>query len=93
MRLVINKLSGLENQKDVVLATEQACMSLPMCQAHQLKAQVAGITKSAKSPKQNITKKERQALVELRKEKDIMILPANKGKETVIKDTDEYEQK
>jgi len=49
--------------------------------------------KSAKLLKPNITKKERQALVELRKEKSVMILPADKGKATVIMDTGDYEQK
>ncbi len=46
-----------------------------------------------KSLKPNITKKERQAYVVLRKEKSIMILPANKRKATVMKDTGEYEHK
>ena len=49
--------------------------------------------KSAKLPKPNITKKERQALIESRKEKSIMILPADNGKATFIMGTGEYEQK
>ena len=44
-----------------------------------------------KSRKPSITKKERQAYVERRKENNILILPANKGKEQVKKDTGEYE--
>ena len=79
--------------EDFVVATEQACRYLPIDKADQLRAQVAGVMKSAKLPKPNITKKERQALIELRKEKSIMILPADKGKATVIMDTGEYEQK
>ena len=59
----------------------------------QLRAQVADVMKSAKLLKPNITKKERQALVEQRKEKSIMILPAAKGKAKAIMDTDESEQK
>ena len=79
--------------EDFVVATEQACHSLPIDKADQLTAQVAGVMKSPKLPKPNITKKERQALIELRKEKSVMILPADKGKATVIMDTGEYEQK
>ena len=79
--------------EDVVVATEQACRSLPIDKADQLRAQVADVMKSAKLPTPNITKKERQALVELRKEKSIMIPPADKGKATVIMDTGEHEQK
>ena len=65
----------------------------PIDKPDQLLAQVAGVMKSAKLPKLNIIKKEQQALVELRKEKSIMILPTDKGKATVIMDTGEYEQK
>ena len=54
--------------EDFVVATEQACRSLPIDKADQLRAQVAGVMKSAKLPKPNITKKERQALIELRRE-------------------------
>ena len=49
--------------------------------------------KSATFLKPNITKKERQALVEQRKEKSIKILPADKGKATSIMDTNECEKK
>ena len=79
--------------EDFVVATGQACRSLPIDKADQLIAQAPGVMKSAKLPKPNITKKERQALVKSRKEKSIMILPADKGKATVIMDTGEYEQK
>ena len=61
--------------------------------ADQLRTQVAGVMKSAKLPKPNITKKEREALVELSKEKSLMILPADEGKVTAIMDTGEYEYK
>ena len=54
---------------------------------------MAGILKTTKLPKPNINWKERQALAELKKEKSIIILPADKGKATVVMDTDEYEQK
>ena len=49
--------------------------------------------KSAKVPEQNVTKEERQAIKTLKKNKDIMILPADKGKSTVVMDTMDYEEK
>ncbi len=49
--------------------------------------------KAAILPKPKITKKGRQPLVELRKEKSIMIISADKGKAIVIMETGEYEQK
>ena len=54
---------------------------------------MAGIMKTAKLPRPNTNRKERQALAELKIEKSIMILPADKDKSTVLTDTDEYEQK
>ena len=42
--------------EDFVVATEQACRSLPIDKADLLRAQVAVVMKSAKLPKPNITK-------------------------------------
>ena len=50
--------------EEFVVDTEQACRSLPIDKADQV---AVSILKSAKLPKSNITKKERQALVELTK--------------------------
>ena len=44
----------------------------------ELRARVTGVLKSAKPPKSNITKEERDALSELRKDNKITILPADK---------------
>ena len=52
-----------------------------------------GTLKSAKPPESNITKEERQAIKQLQKEKSIQILAADKGRATVIMDTDEYNNK
>ena len=49
--------------------------------------------KSAKPPTSNISAKERQAIGELKKEESIIILPANKGRATVILDKEEYDEK
>ena len=58
-----------------------------------LRAEIAGVLKSAKIPKSNITKEEREALNQLRKDKDIIIMGADKGRSTVITAKDEYKEK
>ncbi|KAJ0059974.1 hypothetical protein NL108_017154, partial [Boleophthalmus pectinirostris] len=57
---------------------------------------VTGILKTAKLPRSNITKEERKAINHMRKDNTITILPADKGRTTVILDqeyTKTYEQK
>ncbi|XP_014676727.1 PREDICTED: uncharacterized protein LOC106816618 [Priapulus caudatus] len=46
----------------------------------------------AKPPKPNITKEEKSAIFKLKREPSIMILPADKGKATVVVDKDDYEK-
>ena len=79
--------------EEFVVAAEQATWSLPQEQKDKLRADVTGVLKSAKVPKQNITRQERTALKGLQKEKSITILPADKGKATVIMETREYQEK
>ena len=76
-----------------ILPTELACKHLPQADGVQLRSKVASVLKSAKVPEQNVTKEERQAIKDLKKNKDIMILPADKGKSTVVMDVTDYEQK
>ena len=47
----------------------------------------------ARPPKRNIDKAEEQALKELKEDKDIVILKADKGNCTVIMDRPDYDQK
>ena len=51
------------------------------------------ILKDAKPPPSNLTKNERDAIQSLKKNNDIVILPADKGKCTVVMDKEEYIQK
>ena len=50
----------------------------------QLRGKVTSALKSSKPPQQNISKDESQAIKDLKKAQDIIILPADKGKSTVI---------
>ncbi|XP_072039173.1 uncharacterized protein [Amphiura filiformis] len=78
--------------KEFVLATELACKHLPQDDRIQLRAKVASTLKSSKVPEQNITKEERKAIKELKQAEDIIILPADKGKSTVVLDKDKYDE-
>jgi len=55
--------------------------------------EVLSALRSAKCPKPNLSRQELQALTDLKRNSDIMILPANKGRATVILDKVEYEEK
>jgi len=80
-------------EEEYIVATKKACKMLSTAEGEQLRAQVAGALNQAKRPKSNISKGERQALRTLAKEKSVAILPADKGKATVIMDAAEYEEK
>ncbi len=54
--------------------------------------EIAGILKTAKLPPSNINKQEAKAIKALAKNKDITILPTDKGRTTVIMDMEEYEK-
>ncbi len=78
---------------EYIVACETACSKLPAEEAQNLRAEIAGMLKSSKPPKSNISKEERVALNELKKAKEIMVMGADKGKCTVIQNTSEYESK
>ncbi|XP_064462023.1 uncharacterized protein LOC135372308 [Ornithodoros turicata] len=54
---------------------------------------VIGILQNANLPPKNITKAEQNALKDLRNDDTIVILPADKGKATVILNRDDYDNK
>ena len=85
------------NQQSVVdeyiVACEKACWKLPTGEAAQLRSEIVGTLKSSKTPKANVSKEERTAIKQLQKVKSITILPADKGRATVILDSSDYENK
>ena len=74
---------------DFIVATAQ----LPGKDKNKLRNEVAGLLCSFNPPLSNIAKEERKALEDLKKVSSITILPANKGKCTVVMDKEEYEKK
>ena len=78
---------------DVIVATESACKDLPDKTAAELRARVVNIVKTSKPPASNITRGERSAIKELRNDDSIEIIPADKGRATVVIDKTVYEEK
>jgi hypothetical protein len=79
--------------KDYIVSTEIACRNLPAAKAQSLRSEVVKCVRKAKPPKSNIKSSERKALFELKKDKNIIILPADKGRATVVLNTSDYESK
>ncbi|KAI8487847.1 hypothetical protein Bbelb_342950 [Branchiostoma belcheri] len=80
---------------DIVTETESAIRRarLPQRQAEALRTKVATTLKVSKPPASNITREERTALKDLATNQDILILPADKGRCTVVLDREQYDRK
>ena len=79
---------------EYITAIEMACRNLAKGQALCRRAEaIEEISKERPPPNSNLSKDEWKALNELKKDNDIMILPADKGKCLVVMDTEEYIQK
>lgn len=79
--------------EDFILATELACekyRTKKEKQHYAMRLQV--FLKTARPPPSNITKEEARAIKSLTRNKEITILPADKGRATVILDTEKYEE-
>ena len=58
-----------------------------------IRSRIASTLQSASLPDNNLTNDERQALKRLKTDKDIVILPADKGRVTVVMDQTDYHDK
>ncbi|XP_078347130.1 uncharacterized protein LOC144632375 [Oculina patagonica] len=80
--------------EDIVAATELACTQLKdKSQAESLRNEVVKIISKSKPPRSNISKAEREAIKYLAKDDSIVILPADKGRTTVILNKQDYHTK
>lgn len=80
--------------EEIITATEMACKNLDELKAASLRSEVArSVKRKKKFKKRNVPYEELKALQELKKDADIMILPADKGRATVILDKIDYENK
>ena len=85
-----HKLKGMG---DIVLATEEACTDLDEEKAAGLRSEVAKTVKWSKPCRSNICSEERKVLLDLKFNKNVRILPEDKGKATAILHTSDYQKK
>ena len=76
-----------------IASIEQACTQLKQGEAEELRGEVKTILKKIQPPKSNITREEQKALAELRKDKNRIILTADKGVSMVVMDREDYIRK
>ena len=70
---------------------EKGLKSIPPESAQAIGHKVVGILGKTKPPPNNISMAESQALKVLRNNADIVILPADKGRATVVLDNHDYD--
>ena len=75
---------------DYITAIETVCSKLKEEDAAELREEINGILKKGRIPKPNLDKEERLALHQLRKDKDRIILTADKGITMVVLDKEDY---
>ena len=78
---------------DYIRAIESVCHKLTDQDAEELRADINTLLRRAQAPKPNLNKEEIKALVELRKDKDRLVLTADKGVAMVVLDKEDFIQK
>ena len=71
-------------------AIEAACTKLSQQDAEELRAEVNRVLRSSHPPKPNLTKAQNLALRELKRDRDHIVLMADKGVAMVIMDRQDY---
>ena len=79
--------------EDIIANIEASIQKLPAEVSEVIRSEASRILRKAKPPQSNITKKERMAIKDLNSNKDIIILPADKGNATVLMNTTDYKDK
>ena len=77
----------------IIASTEATAKQFDTDSAHKLRAGISKVLQSSKPPKGNLTSHLRRAATELRKDRNIVILPTDKGNVTVVMDKKEYIEK
>ncbi|CAK9810876.1 hypothetical protein ANTPLA_LOCUS6713 [Anthophora plagiata] len=79
--------------EEIISQIENTIHNLPSEDANEIRRKTTNALKSAKLPKSNITRGEKKALYELKQNKDIVIIPADKGNTTVVMTRQDYTNK
>ena len=75
---------------EYITAIEAACAKLSQQDAEELRAEVNRILRSSHAPKPKLTKAQNLALRELKRDRDCIVLTADKGVAMVIMDRQDY---
>ena len=78
---------------EIIAKVEADVRKLDTGQADTVKRAVNGMLRQAEPPEPNITKEMRDALKSLKEDESIIVLPADKGRASVVMDTDTYRAK
>lgn len=78
---------------DIVSAIEAVARSMVNEEAADLQGSVHNILRGAKPPPPNLKKDERATIKALKEDKNITVLPADKGNAAVVMDTSQYVEK
>ena len=77
--------------KEILASVEAAIYNLPREKQDATRAEIYGVLKQAKPPKQqNLTREERRALKDLKSDENIVIIRADKGNCTVVMNKTDY---
>ena len=76
--------------KEIVSKVEKTIKDLDKPVSDTIRAQISLTIQKAKTPKSNLTRSEKLALHQLKQDESIIILPADKGRATVILDKVDY---
>ena len=75
---------------EYITAIEAACTKLSQQDAEELRANVSWVLRASHLPKPNLTKVQSTALKELKKDRDCIVLTADRGVTMVIMDRQDY---
>ena len=78
---------------DLVAKIETTSTGMTTEEADTIRADLSSIIRKAKPPKRNITRKQSTSLKSLQQNENIIILPADKGRATVVLDKEDYIKK
>ena len=78
---------------DIIVGVEGGLQGLTGSDVDKARSKIAGVLTSAKPPPSNLPWSLQKALDDLKKREDIVILPADKGRCTVVMDVTEYHAK
>ena len=79
--------------KDIIATIEDAVKDLEKEEADTIRAKISLTLLNSKPPKDNLSKDKRKTLKELQSDTSIVILPADKGRSTVILNREDYLEK